>query len=288
MPPRSTPTARQQRLGAELRKLRRQSGMSVQQAAALLGVDRTRIPNIESGRFGISAERVRALAFNYGCPDTGLVDQLAAMARERTGGWWEEQRGLLPPGLLDIAELEHHAVALITATTTHIPGLLQTEAHARAVFDLANPRLPGPDLRARLTLRMRRQEVLRGNRPPRYEAVIHEAALRMRFGGPEVAAEQLDHIVAQSERDRITVRVVPFAADGFPGSGQSFTYAGAAVPQLDTVQLDSAHGSALLDSDMQLRRYQGLLEQLRELALPERESCDLIRSLLRDLREDRP
>ncbi|MFB7918815.1 helix-turn-helix domain-containing protein [Streptomyces sp. NPDC056061] len=286
MPPRTTPTARQQRLGSELRKLRQQSGMTVRQAAALLGVDRTRIPHIESGRFGISAERVRTLAFNYGCPDTGLVEQLAAMARERTGGWWEEHRGLLPPGLLDIAELEHHADELITSTITHIPGLLQTDAHARAVFDMANPRLPGPDRRARLALRMRRQEVLRRSRPPRYEAVIHEAALRMRFGGPKVAAEQLDHIVDQSARDRITVRVVPFAAGGFPGSGQSFTYAGAAVPQLDTVQLDSAHGSTLLDSDMQLRRYQGLLEQLRALALPVRESYDVIRSMAHDLRED--
>ncbi|WLQ39322.1 helix-turn-helix transcriptional regulator [Streptomyces laculatispora] len=75
MPPRSIPTARQQCLGHEPRKLREQSGMTAQRAAALLGVDRTRIPNIESGRF---------------------------------------------------------------------PGLLQTEEHARAAFDTADPQLPRP------------------------------------------------------------------------------------------------------------------------------------------------
>ncbi|WP_335932943.1 helix-turn-helix domain-containing protein [Streptomyces sp. PTD5-9] len=283
MPPRSTPTARQQRLGAELRKLREQSGMSVQQAAALLGVDRTRIPNIESGRFGISAERVRTLAFNYGCPDAVLVDLLAEMARERATGWWEEHRGLLLPSLLDIAELEHHAVELATSTTIHIPGLLQTEEHARALFAMADPPLPGPDLGARLALRLRRQEVLDRDRPPSYEAVVHEAALRMQFGGPKVARAQLEHIAEQSERDRITVRVIPFTAGGLPGAGQSFTYAGAAAPQLDTVQLDSSHGSMLLDSDMQLRRYRGLLERLRTLALPVGESRDLIRAIARDL-----
>ncbi|MFF3729312.1 Scr1 family TA system antitoxin-like transcriptional regulator [Streptomyces sp. NPDC002476] len=283
MPPRSTPTARQQRLGAELRKLREQSGMSVQQAAALLGVDRTRIPNIESGRFGISPERVRTLAFNYGCPDTSLVDLLAEMARERARGWWEEHRGLLLPGLLDIAELEHHAAELTTSTTTHIPGLLQTEEHARALFAMADPPLPGPDLNARLALRLRRQDVLNRDRPPSYEAVIHEAALRMQFGGPKVARAQLDHILAQSERDLITVRVIPFAAGGLPGAGQSFTYAGARVPQLDSVQLDSSHGSTLLDSDMQLRRYRGLLGRLRALALPVGESRDLVRTIARDL-----
>ncbi|MFD7322915.1 helix-turn-helix domain-containing protein [Streptomyces sp. NPDC059875] len=283
MPPRSTPTARQQRLGSELRKLREQSGMSVQQAAALLGVDRTRIPNIESGRFGISAERVRTLAFNYGCPDTALIDILAATAQERDRGWWEEHRDLLPPGLLDIAELEFRASELRTAVTTHIPGLLQTEEHARAVFDTADPPLPGPDLEARVALRLRRQEILDRDRPTPYEAVIHEAALRMQFGGPKVARAQLEYILARSERDTITVRVIPFTAGGFPGAGQSFTYVSAAVPQLDSVQLDSSHGSILLDSDMQLRRYRGLLDQLRGLALPAPDSRAFIHTLTQDL-----
>ncbi|MFF8598201.1 helix-turn-helix domain-containing protein [Streptomyces sp. NPDC015232] len=283
MPPRSTPTARQQRLGHELRKLREQSGMSAQQAAALLGVDRTRIPHIESGRFGISPERVRTLAFNYGCPDAGLIDLLAAMAQERERGWWEQHRGLLPPALLDIAELEFHASALDTAVTTHIPGLLQTEEHARAVFDTAAPPLPAPDLEARLALRLRRQEVLDGARPVRYEAVIHEAALRMQFGGPAVARAQLEHILACSERENVEVRVIPFSAGGFPGAGQSFTYVSAPVAQLDTVQLDSSHGSILLDTDLQLRRYRGLLDRLRGLSLPQPASRDLIRALALEL-----
>ncbi|MEF9886414.1 helix-turn-helix domain-containing protein [Streptomyces sp. P9-A4] len=283
MPPRSSPTARQQRLGSELRKLREQSGMSAQQAAALLGVDRTRIPNVESGRFGISAERVRTLAFNYGCPDAVLVDLLAAMAQERDRGWWEEHRGLLPPALLDIAELEYHAAELQTAVTTHIPGLLQTEKHARAVFDTAVPPLPGPDLEARLSLRLRRQQVLERERPVHYEAVIHEAALRMQFGGPKVAREQLEDILAQSERETVSVRVIPFAAGGFPGAGQSFTCVGAPVPQLDTVQLDSSHGSLLLDTPMQLRRYRGLLDRLRGLSLPADESRAFIRTIAQDL-----
>ncbi|MFF0473279.1 helix-turn-helix domain-containing protein [Streptomyces sp. NPDC004284] len=283
MPPRSSPTARQRRLGSELRKLREQSGMSAQQAAVLLGVDRTRIPNIESGRFGISAERVRTLAFNYGCPDTGLVDLLAGIAQERDRGWWEEHHGLLPPALLDIAELEFHASELETSVTTHIPGLLQTEEHARAVFDTAVPALPGPDLEARLALRLRRQRVLDGDRPVRYEAVVHEAALRMRFGGPKVARAQLEHILARTERDTVSVRVIPFTAGGFPGAGQSFTYASAPVPQLDTVQLDSSHGSLLLDTDLQLRRYRGLLDRLRGLALSATESRAFIRAVSQDL-----
>ncbi|MFI5979276.1 helix-turn-helix domain-containing protein [Streptomyces sp. NPDC051555] len=283
MPPRSTPTARQQRLGAELRRLRERSGTTVQQAAALLGVDRTRIPNIESGRLGITAERVRTLAHHYACPDAALVDLLAGMTRERDKGWWEEHRALLPPGLLDICELEHHSVELHTAVTAHIPGLLQTEAHARAVFETADPPLPAAEVRARLALRMGRRQIFARERPPTYEAVVHEAALRMRFGGPGAARAQLEHILAESERERTTIRVIPFTAGGLPGAGQSFTYAAATMSQLDTVQLDSAHGSALLDSQGELLRYRGLLERLRGLSLTATASRDAIRAIARDL-----
>lgn len=139
------------------------------------------------------------------------------MAQERDRGWWEQHRGLLPPALIDIAELEFHASELHTAVTTHLPGLLQTEEHARAVFDTADPPLPGPDLEARVNLRLRRQEVLDRDRPTLYGAVIHEAALRMQFGGPKVARAQLEYILERSERDTISVRVIPFAAGVSPG-----------------------------------------------------------------------
>ena len=105
MPPRSHPTARQQRLGAELRKLRDAAGLSTEQAAAVLATNRTVISSTEAGRHGISPERVRRLACNYDCANSHLVDALAKMAGERANGWWEEFRGVLPPTFLDIAEL---------------------------------------------------------------------------------------------------------------------------------------------------------------------------------------
>jgi transcriptional regulator with XRE-family HTH domain len=283
MPPRSTPTARQQRLGTELRKLREQSGISALQAAALLGVDRTRIPNIESGRFPLSVDRLRTLACNYGCPDGDLVDLLALMTQERTGGWWEEFRGLLPVSLLDLAELEHHAVRLELSVTSHLPGLLQTEEHMRAIYELADPPFPEKDFTARVELRQRRQGIFDRLSPTPLVTVIHEAALRMQFGGRKTARGQLTHILDQSERDTISVLVIPFDAGGFPGAGQSITYASAPVPQLDTLLLDTFHGSVVVDADMQLRRYRGLLQRLRLLALREEQSRDVIRSIAQNL-----
>ncbi|MCX5204525.1 helix-turn-helix transcriptional regulator [Streptomyces sp. NBC_00237] len=283
MPPRTTPTERQRRVGAELRKMRIAAGMSTEFAAGLLGVPRTNVPNMESGRSGISAARVRTLACNYGCPDQDFVDALAEMATRRGRGWWEPYRGQLPAAILDIDEMEWHAKRLRIALSVHMPGILDTEEHARAVFEQVIPPLPGPDVDLRVTHRMARQAVLVKPDPPVIDLIVHEAALRMEFGGSKVAKRQLEHVLNESERDTVTVRVIPFKAGGFPGAGQSVIYAEAAVPQLDVVELDSTHGPEFLDSEMQLRKYRAQLDQMQEVALDPIESRDFIRTIADDL-----
>ncbi|WP_245608023.1 helix-turn-helix domain-containing protein [Streptomyces hokutonensis] len=61
MPPRSSPTVRQARLGAELRKLREAAGMAAREAGAFLGGNQAQISHIEAGRWGVSAEAGRAV-----------------------------------------------------------------------------------------------------------------------------------------------------------------------------------------------------------------------------------
>ncbi|UGY93540.1 helix-turn-helix domain-containing protein [Streptomyces gobiensis] len=283
MPPRSNPTIRQRRLGAALRQLREQAGLSATEAAALLGVDRTRISNTEAGRFGISPARVRTLACNYKCPDTALIDALADLAQDHSKGWWEEYRGELPAFFLDIAELEWHAVRLRNALTSHIPGLLQTEAHARAVFDIVIPELPPDEIDLRVAHRAKRSTLLDRENPPAYEALIHEAALRMRFGGRDTALDQLKHLLEMGEREHITLRVVPFSAGGFPGAGQTVLYAQGTVPQLDTVQLDTSYGSIFIDAQMQLANYRQLLDGMEKASLDEKASRDFIHNIARTL-----
>ncbi|MGC4986353.1 helix-turn-helix domain-containing protein [Streptomyces sp. DT193] len=280
---RSNPTGRQLRLGAELRKLRERAGLTSTQAGRLLGVQQNQISNVEAGRAGVSPTRVRTLACHYDCGDKALVDALSHMATERVRGWWEEYREILPAGLIDLAEMEHHATRLTAAVTAHVPGLLQIHDHAREVFRQVVPELSPPDVEHRLSFRIKRQTVLFKDSPTAYRAVIHEAALRMRFGGPSVTRKQLRHILDMSERAHVTVRVIPFSAGAYPGSGQSILYAHGAVPQLDTVHLDQSHGSALLDSEAQLDKYRVLLDRMEATALPPEESQTFIRNILKDL-----
>jgi transcriptional regulator with XRE-family HTH domain len=270
-------------LGIELRKLRERAGLTAAAASQLLGVKPNQISNMEAGRAGVSPERVRTLARHYKCNNPALVDALSEMTADRKRGWWEEYRETLPAALLDLAEVEHHATHLRASVTVHIPGLLQTTDHARELFRQVVPEFSPPDIEHRVSFRVKRQVVLFRDEPTPYLAIIHEAALRMRFGGTPVVKGQLRHLLDMSERDHITLKVLPFAAGSFPGSGQSIFYSRGPVPQLDTVHLDQSHGPVFLDAEAQLEMYQVLLDRMESRALTPERSRDVISGLLSDL-----
>ncbi len=283
MPVRTNPTARQLRFGAELRKLRERAGLTSTEAARLLGIKQAQVSNMETGRLAVSADRVRTMACQYECPDKELVEAIAGMTGERRRGWWEEYREILPSGLLDLAELESHGTALRTAHTSGIPGLLQTMDHAREVFRQVVPELSPPEVEHRASFRIKRQAVLFRKTPVPYEAIIHEAALRMRFGGRDIAKQQLKHLLKMSDHPNISIHVIPFDAGGYPGAGQPIYYVHGPVPQLDTVQLDQSHGIALLNAEAQLDKYRKVLDRLMALSLIELESRALIHTVIQSL-----
>jgi transcriptional regulator with XRE-family HTH domain len=283
MPPSTSPSLRQQRLGAELRKLRERAGLSSTAAAAQVGGNQSRISNIEAGRHAVSAERVRSMALNYNCLDDALIEALAGMTGRRARGWWEEYRDILPTGLLDLAELEHHATSVRVAVTIHMPGLLQTVEHARATLRENVPPLRPHEVEHRVSYRMKRQAILfDGARVP-YTVIIHEAALRMGLGGPAVVRDQLDHLVEMGTHDNITIAVIPFGAACFTPSGQPITYVHGPVPQLDTVELDTDHGCEFLDAEAQLAKYRAVLDRMEGHALGPAESRDLINRIAKSV-----
>jgi len=248
-----------------------------------MGIRQTQVSNMEAGRIGVSPERVRILACHYDCPDKALVQALSDMTSERTRGWWEEYREILPAVLLDLAEVEHHATALRTAVTVHIPGLFQTTDYSREIFRQDVPEMSPPDVEHRVSFRIKRQAVLYRDPPTPHQAIIHEAALRMKFGGPSVTRAQLKYLLDISEQPHITIHVIPFDAGTFPGSGQSIYYAKGLLPQLDTVNLDQSHGPAFLDSEAQLDKYRVLLDRMEASALSPAESRDFIHKVVQDL-----
>jgi transcriptional regulator with XRE-family HTH domain len=276
MPPRNNPTARQARLGAELRKMRERAGMTAREAATRISSNHVMLSHQEAGRSGTSEDRIRRLAGVYSCNDDALIEALVAMAKERSKGWWEDSRGFLAQSLLDLTELEHHATFVRTYQVVHIPGLFQTEDYMRAVFNLSASQLSTADRDAQIEHRLRRQRIIGPEAQVSHQAIIHEAALHMRFGGRKVARTQLDRVLELSHHQNVTVRVVEYDAEGFMGTGNPLMYVGGPVPQLDTVQLDAVHDILFLDAEAQLTKYRNLLEHMEEMSLTVEESRDFI------------
>ncbi|MFE6690255.1 helix-turn-helix domain-containing protein [Streptomyces sp. NPDC057743] len=282
MPPRSYPTARQKRLGAELRKLRERAGMSGTEAAAFLGGERAQISHIESARYGVSAERVRRLAAHYSATDKHLVDALADMAEERGKGWWEDYRGILSPGFLDVAELEHHAQYIRAIQMLYIPGIFQTEDYARELIRGGVTELPASEVNTRAEHRIRRRKIFDRPTPTPFDAFVHEAALRMRYCTVDTMRAQLEFLADVSHWPSVTIRVIPFTAQ-VTSSVHSMMYAGAQIPALDTVQLDSAFDSGFLDAEAQLSRYRALLDSVDSISLNVSESRKYIQRIAQEM-----
>ncbi|MFE3168159.1 helix-turn-helix domain-containing protein [Streptomyces sp. NPDC059224] len=276
---RREPTARQVRLGVELRRLREAAGLTGAQAAALLGANRVQISHIELGLTGVSEERLRRLASHYACVDQEFIEAMVKMATERTQGWWEEYRGLLPTSFMDLSELDHHAAFQRDVAILYVPGLLQTEEYARAVFSSRLPELTPDELELRVSHRMKRQAEV--DFP--HEIVIHESALRMRVGDRAASQAQLIRLLELSETGRITLRVIPFDLDGFAMASSTMTYVGGPVPKLDTVSRDAPHGSVFLDSEAQLNTYRTRFHKVEDVSLEPDRSGDFINRLLKEL-----
>ncbi|MEH0578241.1 MULTISPECIES: helix-turn-helix transcriptional regulator [Streptomyces] len=275
---RREPTARQLRLATELRRLREAAGLTARQAAALLGVSPAQITHIESGLAGVSEKRLRRLASHYACTNEEFIDALVSMATDRTQGWWEEYRGSLPTSFLDLSELDHHATFRREVAVLFVPGLLQTENYARAVFSSRVPELTTEELELRVQHRMARQVFTFP-----YTVVIHEAALRIRVSDRTASQAQLARLTELSEAEHITLRVVPFDLDGFSRASSTMTYVDGPVPKLDTVVRDAPHGSVFIDSEAQLNAYRTRFHKVEGVALDPERSRDFIHQLTKEL-----
>lgn len=186
-------------------------------------------------------------------PASGLSPWREHTPDPRSRGWWERYRGVL------------------------------LGSYGRAVFDSALPPLPKSEVELRVVQRLQRQQVLDRENPVDYVAYVHEWALRMQFGGHRSTREQLTRLCEASERKHVDVRVLPVEAGAFPGAGHAILYADGAVPQLDTVQLDSAHGGEFTHADSQLAKYGAHMDWWHTHTLGPQDSRDLIHAIAQQL-----
>jgi transcriptional regulator with XRE-family HTH domain len=170
------------------------------------------------------------------------------------------------------------AKALRWYQSSHIPGPLQTEDYARAVFESGD--LFDPDeVDSRLANRMKQQDILDRDRPPGLVVVLDEALLRRPVGGTRVMREQLLHLIRLAEEHhRVRLHIVPQRAGEYPGLSGPIILA-TMEDGSESAFLSGHLGGRELARPAELRWLQRVWETILAVALPPRESLELIREV---------
>ncbi|CAM5551002.1 hypothetical protein SMICM304S_09383 [Streptomyces microflavus] len=164
------PTMRSRRLGGELRQLRLNAGLKVQDAAEALECGQPKISQIENGKRGIRPLDLTTLLNLYGVEDERHRASLKRLAKEiHKVDWWTGQGPFLHDFLKDYLTLEADSQAIRAFEPMVIPGLLQTEAYMRRLYEQA---VPADQVEALVDTRMKRKVLLDNKLGFRFRAVI--------------------------------------------------------------------------------------------------------------------
>jgi transcriptional regulator with XRE-family HTH domain len=269
-----SPTVRTRELGMRLRDLRTGDGLTVEEVAEKLLCSATKVSRMETGARRPSLRDVRDLCtlYNVGPEESAQLMQLAREARQQ--GWWTQYDDLKIPHLIG---LEQEATAITCFGMFFVPALLQTEEYAAAMIKGIAPKIDPNILRQRVEARMRRQLLLQQPRPPRYRALLDEAALHRQVGGQPVMNTQLGKILQIVQEERATVQVIPYGVGAYSAVDSNFTFlefGESTLPGVVFVEGLDAH--LYLEKPSELARYAESVEYLRDAALTPRDSIRFI------------
>lgn len=271
-----SPTVRRRRLASELRRLRDEANLTIDEVAEKLECSASKISRIETGNVGVTPRDARDLLELYGVPEDKR-DALVQLAREaRQKGWWHAYSEVFTGSFVG---LEQDASSLHAHQALLVPGLLQTERYTRAVHRAIRPDSQESEVDRRVKARMERQRLLTDpSNPPEYWAVIDEAVLNRTVGGPSVMREQLHHLVKMSMLPHVTLQVVPFHAGEHAGMDGSFLILG--FPEQadpDVVYVEYTTSGVYLEQPSDVRRYTVMFDHLRASALKPDDTVAMIK-----------
>ena len=245
--------------------------------ATSISCSMSRISRIESGDIKVRSADVMELLSTYGVPmeDEAYKNLVEAARGLRAPSWWQ-RLGTLPSRYGTFIAYEAEATRLRTWEPVLIPGMLQTEAYARAV--IGSGYLEADKVRERVEARMRRQKALHASPALGVSAVVSEAAVRLEVGDPDLMAEQCAHLVDLCRRPGITVQVLRYAAGAHPAVAGSFILLDG--PTFGTLgYVETLAGDLFLETPAEIDRLESTLAQLAAMAMSPRESVAWIKEI---------
>ena len=279
------PTVQRMLVGAKLRRLRTDLGLTRDQAGQAIRASEWKIHRLENGQVGFKDRDIIDLLRRYQVTDPAEVAEFLTLAREaNTPGWWQHYGDVLPTWFRTYVDLEQAATLIRTYEGQFVPGLLQTDDYMRAVVRGAHLEESGEEVGRRVRLRMARQTLLTRELAPRLWAVVDEAALRRPVGGREVMRGQLERLIEATKLANVTLQVLPFDRGAHAAMVSAFSILRFADPALpDVVYLEHLTNAVYLDRRHEVERYMDAMELLCVDSQPPARTVGLLERILGEL-----
>jgi transcriptional regulator with XRE-family HTH domain len=253
--------------GRQLKLFRERAGMDRAKLGSLTGYSASTIASFEQAR------RIPPPKF------IDRADEVLAAGGVLSASKEEVARAQYPAFFRDAAKLEAEAVELHVYANQAVPGLLQTEEYARAVFTNWRPLLHEDVVEQRVTARLARQEIFCRTQLPTISFVIEESVLRRPLGGWGIMRGQLEHILLHGQRRNVEIQVLPTERDEHAGLAGPFTL-------IETKEgrriayVEAQQDSRLYTARKPVREIEEQYGLLRAQALTPRESLAFVEKLL--------
>lgn len=273
----SKPTGRARELGAVLRQRREAAGFSELKLSRTLGMSHGQVCRIEQGIRSVSTENVARCLTLYGVFGEEH-DEIMALAKEVNDEYrLKPHNDKLPEELRTLIHCETTATSIDAFDPSLIPGMLQTENYARALFHYTGL-IPEDGIELRVRTRMDRQKLLQRDDCPQMRFFIHECALHPSTISDQIMGEQALALVLATTMQSCEIRIIPASAGPVGVFGGSFRFM-RYTDYIPTVYVENASTSTFLEGASDLRIYRGIVNKLASVALSAEESRQEVASL---------
>jgi transcriptional regulator with XRE-family HTH domain len=278
-------TVRRMLVGAQLRRLRTQAGLTREQAAEAIRASAWKLHRLENGQVSFKERDIADLLALYGVTDADQVTTLIDLAREANApSWWSRYSDLLPPWVRAYIDLESAASLIRTYQDQLVPGLLQTEDYLRAVIAGAHLGDAAEDAERRVALRMGRQALLERTDGFVLWAVVEEAALRRPVGGPKVLRAQLERLIEATALPTVTLQVLPLSVSAHAAMVGAFSILRFPEPDLpDVVYVEHLTSALYLDKRSDVDAYTAVMSRLEVVSAPPHQTVAFLSRILKEV-----
>ncbi len=206
-PPKGTPRAV---FGAMLRHYRMRAGLTQDQVGS---------------RAHVSGKLISAYENGWRVPTRPTTGDIDAVGELNTHGaltelWDQFEEGMnyqaFPDWFQDWPEKEAAATTLRGFEPLLVPGLLQTDLYARALFS-TRIGATEDEIDELVAARLKRQEVLTKSSPPTLWVILDEWVLRRPVGGRHVMLEQVTRLIEAAQQPNVVFEVIPAEAGAHDG-----------------------------------------------------------------------